>query len=67
MFATSSKVCCIITGSSYGFGQAIAVEIAKQCLKSGNAITFVLTARTLSGLEKTKSLISEVYPSAQGI
>jgi NADP-dependent 3-hydroxy acid dehydrogenase YdfG len=56
-----------LTGASRGFGAAIAVDLAKQSLKTKNSITFILVARSLEGLERTKSSVKETYPSAIGL
>lgn len=47
---------CLITGASRGIGQKLAIECSKK-FKAGSVV--VLLARSITGLEKTKSLILE--------
>ncbi|XP_031549616.1 sepiapterin reductase-like [Actinia tenebrosa] len=65
MFAEGSSICCILTGASQGFGAAIAVDIAKQAVKTKNPMTFILTARSIEGLEKTKTAVEQIHSSAK--
>lgn len=54
------KFYCVVTGASKGIGQAIAQKLASK-FKSGSVI--VLLARSLKGLEATKSFILAINPS----
>ncbi|XP_026478954.1 sepiapterin reductase [Ctenocephalides felis] len=54
------KFYCVVTGASKGIGQAIAQKLASK-FKSGSVI--VLLARSLKGLEVTKSFILAINPS----
>lgn len=45
---------CLVTGASRGIGQKMAIECSKK-FKAGSVV--VLLARSIAGLEKTKSLI----------
>lgn len=47
---------CLVTGASRGIGQKMAIECSKK-FKAGSVV--VLLARSITGLEKTKSLILE--------
>lgn len=67
MFAEGSNICCVLTGASRGFGAAIAVDVAKQAIKTKNSITFILIARSLEGLEKTKTAVNQIHSSAKGL
>ena len=53
---TNKTALVLITGSSRGFGRSIALQLAKSVDKSNSL--FLLTARSESGLEQTRNLLT---------
>ena len=44
-FVPGSRVCCVITGASHGFGRSIAVALARQCADHKTGGHFILVSR----------------------
>lgn len=64
-FAPGSRVCCVITGASRGFGRSVAVALARQFSDSEVEGRFILLSRSEEGLEQTRNKIVEVCPAAE--
>ena len=57
-----SKVCCIITGASQGFGRCIAellVQNGKLSPEPVDHLRMILCARSVNGLEETRNCFIE--------
>ena len=55
---------CIITGASKGIGRSIAKAFSQEWADSKSKVDFILLARTVSGLEETRSVILEKFQSS---
>lgn len=53
----SNYICVLITGSSRGYGRAIAEEFNRHCLKGDVNVHFILSGRSHSGLEETRNIL----------
>ena len=67
MFDSGSRVCCVITGASRGFGRSAAVALAREFSGSGIEGFFVLVSRSEEGLQETRNGIVEACSAAEGI
>lgn len=53
----SKHICVLITGSSRGYGRAIAEEFNSYCLKRDVNVHFILSGRSNSDLEETRNIL----------
>ena len=65
-FVPGSRICCVITGASRGFGRSIAVALARQFSDSGIEGDFLLVSRSEEGLRETRNRIVEACSTAEG-
>ena len=66
LFVSGSRVCCVITGASRGFGRSVAVALARQCADHKTEGHFILVSRSEEGLQETRNEIIEVCSAAEG-
>lgn len=53
----SKHICALITGSSRGYGRAIAEELNSYCLKNDINVHFILSGRSSGDLEETRNIL----------
>ena len=63
LFVPGSRVCCVITGVSRGFGRSVAVALAGQCADHKTEGHFILVSRSEEGLQETRNNIIEIFLS----
>ena len=66
LFVPGSRVCCVITGASRGFGRSVAVVLARQCADHKTEGHFILVSRSEEGLQETRYNIIEICSAAEG-
>ena len=66
LFVPGSRVCCVITGASRGFGRSVAVVLARQCADHKTEGHFILVSRSEEGLQETRNNIIEICSAAEG-
>ena len=66
LFVPGSRVYCVITGASRGFGRSVAVALARQCADHKTEGHFILVSRSEEGLQQTRNKMIEICSATGG-